>query len=97
MNQNTSPLLHISGLHVAYGKTAALHGIDLEVGKGEIVALIGANGAGKSTTLRAISGCSSPRQARSSGKARPSPAGTPTGWWPRASPTARKSGTSGRP
>jgi branched-chain amino acid transport system ATP-binding protein len=48
--------LKIGKLHVGYGKTAALHGIDLEVKAGEVVALIGANGAGKSTTLRAISG-----------------------------------------
>ena len=48
--------LKVDRIKVAYGKTAALHGISLEVGAGEIVALIGANGAGKSTTLRAISG-----------------------------------------
>lgn len=60
MNHTTTPLLQIRGLHVAYGKAAALHGIDLDVAKGEIVALIGANGAGKSTTLRAISGLLKP-------------------------------------
>jgi branched-chain amino acid transport system ATP-binding protein len=48
--------LKVDRIKVAYGKTVALHGISLEVGTGEIVALIGANGAGKSTTLRAISG-----------------------------------------
>jgi branched-chain amino acid transport system ATP-binding protein len=48
--------LKVDRIKVAYGKTVALHGISLEVGAGEIVALIGANGAGKSTTLRAISG-----------------------------------------
>jgi branched-chain amino acid transport system ATP-binding protein len=53
---NAGSSLKIGKLHVAYGKTAALHGIDLEVKAGEVVALIGANGAGKSTTLRAISG-----------------------------------------
>jgi len=50
------PLLELRGVHVSYGKTAALHGMDLHVRTGEVVALIGANGAGKSTTLRAISG-----------------------------------------
>jgi branched-chain amino acid transport system ATP-binding protein len=50
------PLLHASNLHVSYGSIRALHGIDLEVEAGKIVTLIGANGAGKSTTLRAISG-----------------------------------------
>ena len=54
--KNAGSSLKIGKLHVGYGKTAALHGIDLEVQAGEVVALIGANGAGKSTTLRAISG-----------------------------------------
>ena len=53
---DNSASLKVDRIRVAYGKTAALHGISLEVGAGEIVALIGANGAGKSTTLRAISG-----------------------------------------
>ena len=48
-------LLTISGLEVSYGGIRALRGIDLHVGAGEVVSLIGANGAGKSTTLRAIS------------------------------------------
>ena len=49
-------LLHIKDLKVSYGGIEALKGISLDVEKGQIVALIGANGAGKSTTLRAISG-----------------------------------------
>ena len=49
-------LLEIVGLDAHYGKVQALKGVSLEVREGEIVTLIGANGAGKSTTLRAISG-----------------------------------------
>ena len=49
-------MLEIKNLQVAYGGIQALRGIDLEVPDGKIVTLIGANGAGKSTTLRAISG-----------------------------------------
>jgi branched-chain amino acid transport system ATP-binding protein len=49
-------LLEISDLVVAYGRIQALHGISLTVDEGEVVTLIGANGAGKSTTMRAISG-----------------------------------------
>ncbi|MBR2286672.1 MAG: ABC transporter ATP-binding protein [Clostridia bacterium] len=49
-------LLHIDDLRVSYGGIEALKGISLDVEKGEVVTLIGANGAGKSTTLRAISG-----------------------------------------
>jgi len=47
--------LVIENLHVSYGKIKALHGLDFNIAKGEIVCIIGANGAGKSTTLRAIS------------------------------------------
>jgi branched-chain amino acid transport system ATP-binding protein len=49
-------MLEIRDLHVNYGAIAALHGISLKVPAGKIVTLIGCNGAGKSTTLRAISG-----------------------------------------
>jgi branched-chain amino acid transport system ATP-binding protein len=49
-------LLQVENLHVSYGAIKALHGVSLKVPKGSIVTLIGANGAGKSTTLRALSG-----------------------------------------
>ena len=49
-------LLELDNITLAYGRIQALHGISVTVGEGEIVALIGANGAGKSTTMRAISG-----------------------------------------
>ena len=52
----TGALLRLEGLHAAYGPVAALRGLDLTVGPGELVCLIGANGAGKTSTLRAISG-----------------------------------------
>lgn len=53
-------LLDVTGLKVSYGAITALKGISLQVGKGEVVALIGANGAGKTSTLRAISGMLKP-------------------------------------
>jgi branched-chain amino acid transport system ATP-binding protein len=49
-------LLELENVTLLYGRIQALHGISLTVGEGEVVALIGANGAGKSTTMRAISG-----------------------------------------
>ena len=55
-----SAMLRLSGLHVKYGAIPALRGLDMDVDAGEIVALIGTNGAGKSTTLKAISGLISP-------------------------------------
>lgn len=58
------PLLRIENLHTYYGHVHALKGIDLEVEAGEIITLIGANGAGKSTTLRTISGLVRPREGR---------------------------------
>jgi len=48
--------IRVENLSVAYGAIQALHGVTLEIREGEIVSLLGANGAGKSTTLRAISG-----------------------------------------
>ena len=51
-----TPVLELHDVAVAYGKRRALEGVSLSVGPGEIVTLLGANGAGKSTTLRAVSG-----------------------------------------
>jgi branched-chain amino acid transport system ATP-binding protein len=53
-------LLNIKDLHVSYGKIKAIKGISLEVGAGEIVTLVGANGAGKTTMLKTISGILTP-------------------------------------
>ncbi|MDP9311407.1 MAG: ABC transporter ATP-binding protein [Chloroflexota bacterium] len=55
-------LLELQNVHTFYGNIHALKGISLAVNEGEIVTLIGSNGAGKSTTLRTISGLLSPRQ-----------------------------------
>jgi branched-chain amino acid transport system ATP-binding protein len=54
-------MLELRDLHVNYGAIAALHGVSMRIPEGRIVTLIGANGAGKSTTLRAISGIVQPR------------------------------------
>jgi branched-chain amino acid transport system ATP-binding protein len=54
--------LEIQQLHTYYGKSHILHGIDLEVGEGELVTLLGRNGAGKSTTLRSIMGMTPARE-----------------------------------
>ena len=54
--QGAEPLLDVRGLRAAYGRIPVLFGIDLTVAPGEVVTLLGANGAGKSTTLRALSG-----------------------------------------
>ena len=54
-------MLKIDNIHVYYGAIHALKGVSLEVHKGEIVTLIGANGAGKSTTLRTVSGLLAPK------------------------------------
>jgi len=61
MADNHTPLLEVKDLNVYYGAIHALKGISFHLNKGEIVALIGANGAGKSTTLGTISGLLRPR------------------------------------
>ncbi len=55
-------MLRLNGVCAAYGPVAALRGIDLDIVAGEVVALIGSNGAGKSTTLKAISGLIQPTE-----------------------------------
>ncbi len=59
-----APLLAVENLHAGYGPIEVLKGLSLEVQPGEIVALIGANGAGKTSTLMSISGCLRPRGGR---------------------------------
>ena len=52
----TAGLLQLANLHAYYGKSHVLHGVSMSVGKGEIVSLLGRNGAGRSTTVKAIMG-----------------------------------------
>ena len=59
-----SPLLELEDVHTFYGSIEALKGVSLEVNEGEVVTLIGANGAGKSTTLRSINGLNTPKRGR---------------------------------
>ena len=58
-------MLKVDNIDVYYGAIHAIKGISIEVPKGEIVTLVGSNGAGKSTTLRTISGLMKPKTARS--------------------------------
>jgi branched-chain amino acid transport system ATP-binding protein len=55
-------MLEVDDIHTAYGSIEALKGVSLKVEEGEVVTLIGSNGAGKSTTLRSISGLTPPRE-----------------------------------
>jgi branched-chain amino acid transport system ATP-binding protein len=84
-------LLSLSGLDVRYGAIQAVRNLDLEVNEGEIVALLGANGAGKSTTLKAIVGLAPGKGEDPSLPANRSSAATPrrscaaaSPWCPRA-------------
>ena len=58
----SDPVLHAENLQTFYGKSHILHGVGLEVREGEIVTLLGRNGAGKSTTLRSIIGLTPARE-----------------------------------
>lgn len=64
MTDRADAVLSLENVEVAYGSIAAVKGISLEVAPGELVALVGSNGAGKSTTLRTISGLLRPRAGR---------------------------------
>jgi branched-chain amino acid transport system ATP-binding protein len=64
MTTAKEPILQLEDVHTYYGTIEALKGITLEAYEGEIVTLIGANGAGKSTTLRSINGLNHPRRGR---------------------------------
>ena len=55
-------LLEVDSIHSYYGKSHILHGVSLEIGRGEVVGLLGRNGVGKSTTLKAIAGLVHPSQ-----------------------------------
>src|SRR5271170_7774095 len=57
-------LLAVEAIHTYYGKSHILHGVSLEVGRGEVVGLLGRNGVGKSTTLKAIVGLVQPSRGR---------------------------------
>ena len=61
---NTAAVLSVDSIETFYGSIQALKGVSLEVFEGEIVTLIGANGAGKSTTLRSINGLNHPRRGK---------------------------------
>jgi branched-chain amino acid transport system ATP-binding protein len=61
---DSMPLLSLENLHAGYGPIEALRGLDLVVAPGELVCLIGANGAGKTSTLRAVSGLLPPASGR---------------------------------
>ena len=95
----TEPLLALDDVAVAYGKRRALDGVSLTVGAGEIVTLLGANGSGKVTTLRAISGLVRPtagphrlRRPRHHRAARPTPSSPPaSATCPRAARSSRSS------
>jgi branched-chain amino acid transport system ATP-binding protein len=62
LSATDAPILELRDVHTYYGSIHALKGISLEVRQGEIVTLLGANGAGKSTTLRSINGLNHPRK-----------------------------------
>jgi branched-chain amino acid transport system ATP-binding protein len=64
VNAQPQTVLELEDVHTYYGSIQALKGISLTVDQGEIVTLIGANGAGKSTTLRSINGLNNPRRGR---------------------------------
>ena len=86
------PLLRIENLTVHYGAAQALFGIDLAVGQGETVALVGANGAGKTSLLKAIMGLAPPSGGRIWLDGVDVTGSTPRPWRPVAWPCAPRAG-----
>ena len=64
MTDTTQALLRVDGLHAHYGKSHILRGVTLSVGRGEVISLLGRNGSGRSTTLKAIMGLVPPSAGR---------------------------------
>ncbi len=64
MNAMAAPLLDVQDLHAHYGKSHVLHGVDLRVASNEVVSLVGRNGSGRSTTMKAIMGLVAPASGR---------------------------------
>jgi branched-chain amino acid transport system ATP-binding protein len=63
-NPHTDPLVAVEDIHTYYGKSHILHGVSLQVGRGEVVGLLGRNGVGKSTTLKTIMGLIHPHRGK---------------------------------
>jgi branched-chain amino acid transport system ATP-binding protein len=61
-DKTAEKLVAVEGVHTYYGKSHILHGVSLDVGRGEVVGLLGRNGVGKSTTLKTIMGLVSPSE-----------------------------------
>ena len=87
-------LLQVADIHTYYGKSHVLHGVSMEIEEGEIVALLGRNGVGKSTTLKSIIGMTPPQAGSIRLKGKRSRASSPTLSVIRASVTCRKNGAS---
>jgi branched-chain amino acid transport system ATP-binding protein len=78
-------MLIVEGLDAGYGEAQILFGVDLSIGEGEVVTLLGRNGMGKTTTIRAIMGLIPPKSGRVSFAGAISPARPPSGSPRRAS------------
>ena len=87
-------MLKVENINVYYGNIHAVKNVSFEVNEGEIVTLIGANGAGKSTTLKTVSGLLHPKTGDVLYKGKSIKASAPTRSWKRALPTCRKAATS---
>ena len=91
---HTASLLHVQDLHVHYGKSHILHGVTFEVGKGEVISLLGRNGSGRSTALKAVMGLVTPTAGHVRLTAVTCPARVLTRCAARASATCRRSARS---
>jgi len=85
-------MLELTNVTAGYGSITALRGVSIQVEDGAIVTLVGANGAGKSTTLRAVSGLIKVREGTITYRGKPWPTGHHTKLWRAESPMCPKDG-----
>ena len=86
----TTPILSVRNLESYYGPITAIRGVSFDVSEGQIVTILGANGAGKTTVLKSVCGAMEPQKGTVSFGAAASSAASPIGWRGRASPTCRR-------
>src|SRR3989442_15534751 len=80
MASGAEPVLAVEAIHTAYGLSRVLFGVSFRVAAGECVCLLGRNGVGKTTTMRAIMGPTPPASGRIGGKERKLPGAAPLLW-----------------
>ena len=92
----SEPILSVRNLETYYGPITAIRGVSFDVREGQIVTILGANGAGKTTVLRSVCGALEPQKGTVAFAGRPIRGASRTGWRATASPTCPRGARSSR-